>query len=117
MFRPRKFIMTLFTNNESKQGNSSQQRLWDEEISGYRRIALQFVRLAVSTWHLIIQRNHPTFNVYSTTLWSMHSLLRTAAYESVTKSALRRMRTATEVLINTIFIVLVRSDVKLLVIV
>jgi S-adenosylmethionine decarboxylase len=48
-FKPRKFIMTLFTNKESNNGKKSQQRLWNEEISGYRRNALQFVRLAVSS--------------------------------------------------------------------
>jgi hypothetical protein len=31
--------MTLFTNNESKQGNTSQQRLWNEGIFGYHRVA------------------------------------------------------------------------------
>jgi len=48
-FKPKKFIMTMFTNNESHNGKSSQQLLWNKEIPNYRRISLQFVRLAHDT--------------------------------------------------------------------
>ncbi|KAI6182352.1 S-adenosylmethionine decarboxylase proenzyme [Aphelenchoides bicaudatus] len=48
-FKPRNFIMTMFTTNESHNGKSSQNLLWNREIPNYHRVNLQFVRLAHDT--------------------------------------------------------------------
>jgi S-adenosylmethionine decarboxylase len=47
-FQPEKFMMTIFANAVSESGNETQIRLWNDEIPGYRRVNLQFVRLQVS---------------------------------------------------------------------
>ncbi|KAI6178782.1 S-adenosylmethionine decarboxylase proenzyme [Aphelenchoides besseyi] len=48
-FKPYKFIITLFSNSESRAGCGTQSRLWNEEIPGYRRLSLQFLRLQSET--------------------------------------------------------------------
>ncbi|VDL81274.1 unnamed protein product [Nippostrongylus brasiliensis] len=47
-FRPKKFLMTVFANDESKNGQLVQKQLWDYEIHGFKRTNVQFVRLEVS---------------------------------------------------------------------
>lgn len=53
IFRPNKFILTMFANELSTRGKDSQQEfLWDRDevlLVGYRRTNLQFVRLAHDT--------------------------------------------------------------------
>ncbi|WKX89378.1 hypothetical protein Q1695_008770 [Nippostrongylus brasiliensis] len=48
-FRPKKFLMTVFANDESKNGQLVQKQLWDYEIHGFKRTNVQFVRLETET--------------------------------------------------------------------
>ncbi|KAI6232953.1 S-adenosylmethionine decarboxylase proenzyme [Aphelenchoides fujianensis] len=48
-FKPRKFILTLFSNDESCSGRGTQARFWNEQIKGYCRASLQFLRLPNET--------------------------------------------------------------------
>lgn len=43
-------MMTVFANNSSLNGLGSQNRLWvEDELPGYRRLSIQFVRLRCDT--------------------------------------------------------------------
>uniref|UniRef100_A0A914DKP3 S-adenosylmethionine decarboxylase proenzyme n=1 Tax=Acrobeloides nanus TaxID=290746 RepID=A0A914DKP3_9BILA len=44
-FKPNKFLLTLFANEESSNGKDSQWKIWNQEIPGYKRTNLQFLRL------------------------------------------------------------------------
>jgi S-adenosylmethionine decarboxylase len=45
LYRPGRFILTLFANEQSAGAQKAQQRLWKEEIAGYRRLTVQMLRL------------------------------------------------------------------------
>jgi S-adenosylmethionine decarboxylase len=47
-FRPNKFLLTLFANEESSNAKESQSKIWNQEIPGYKRTNLQFLRLQVT---------------------------------------------------------------------
>lgn len=58
MYRPGRFILTLFANEQSIGAQKAQQRLWMEEILGYRRLTVQMLRLQVG----IFNSNEGTFS-------------------------------------------------------
>uniref|UniRef100_A0A0R3RFD3 S-adenosylmethionine decarboxylase proenzyme n=1 Tax=Elaeophora elaphi TaxID=1147741 RepID=A0A0R3RFD3_9BILA len=47
IFRPNKFLLTIFTNELSNEGKEVQKNLWDLKIRGCRRTNLQFLELSV----------------------------------------------------------------------
>lgn len=49
LFKPNKFLMTVFTNDLSTRGKEAQKCLWERDIVGYRRTNLQFLRLQHDT--------------------------------------------------------------------
>ncbi|KAI1730825.1 adenosylmethionine decarboxylase domain-containing protein [Ditylenchus destructor] len=48
-FKPNKFMITIFSNELSQTGRKAQQRIWNEEIPGYQRVNIQFLRLQYDT--------------------------------------------------------------------
>ncbi|KAI1709264.1 adenosylmethionine decarboxylase domain-containing protein [Ditylenchus destructor] len=48
-FKPNKFMITIFSNELSQMGRKAQQRIWNEEIPGYQRVNIQFLRLQYDT--------------------------------------------------------------------
>uniref|UniRef100_A0A7E4ZXU5 adenosylmethionine decarboxylase n=1 Tax=Panagrellus redivivus TaxID=6233 RepID=A0A7E4ZXU5_PANRE len=48
-FKPREFLMTVFANDISKSGTETQLMLWNQDIPGYTRTSLQFLRLQYDT--------------------------------------------------------------------
>ncbi|VDN83674.1 unnamed protein product [Brugia pahangi] len=49
IFRPNKFLLTIFTNELSNEGKEVQKNLWDLKICGCRRTNLQFLELPTET--------------------------------------------------------------------
>ncbi|CAB3407387.1 unnamed protein product [Caenorhabditis bovis] len=49
VFKPKKILMTVFSDDVSAKGKDAQQQLWDRELPGYRRSSIQFVRLEMET--------------------------------------------------------------------
>ncbi|VDM07367.1 unnamed protein product [Wuchereria bancrofti] len=49
IFRPNKFLLTIFTNELSNEGKEVQRNLWDLKICGCRRTNLQFLELPTET--------------------------------------------------------------------
>jgi len=48
-FKPNKFMITIFANELSPNGKEVQLRIWNQEIPGYKRTNLQFLRLQYDT--------------------------------------------------------------------
>uniref|UniRef100_A0AC34EZE5 S-adenosylmethionine decarboxylase proenzyme n=1 Tax=Panagrolaimus sp. ES5 TaxID=591445 RepID=A0AC34EZE5_9BILA len=48
-FQPNEFLMTIFANDESEMGSKTQLMLWNQDIPGYKRTSLQFLRLQYDT--------------------------------------------------------------------
>ncbi|VDK46843.1 unnamed protein product [Anisakis simplex] len=49
IFKPSKFLITVFTNEISSKGKDIQQNLWERDIVGYRRVNVQYLRLQNET--------------------------------------------------------------------
>ncbi|VDM43819.1 unnamed protein product [Toxocara canis] len=49
IFKPNKFLLTVFANERSIKGKETQQNLWEREITGYKRVNLQYLRLQHET--------------------------------------------------------------------
>uniref|UniRef100_A0A915DWN3 S-adenosylmethionine decarboxylase proenzyme n=1 Tax=Ditylenchus dipsaci TaxID=166011 RepID=A0A915DWN3_9BILA len=48
-FKPNKFMVTIFSNELSPNGQETQERIWKHDIPGYKRTNLQFLRLQYDT--------------------------------------------------------------------
>lgn len=48
LFRPNRIILTVFSNDLSANGKETQMRIWNNELPGYVRTNLQFLRLQVA---------------------------------------------------------------------
>jgi len=48
-FRPGKFLITLFANDLSENGKKAQLKFWHKNLTGYRRVNLQFLQLQYDT--------------------------------------------------------------------
>uniref|UniRef100_F1L3Z4 S-adenosylmethionine decarboxylase proenzyme n=2 Tax=Ascaris TaxID=6251 RepID=F1L3Z4_ASCSU len=49
IFKPSKFLLTVFANERSIKGKEAQQNLWERDIAGYKRSDLQYLRLQHET--------------------------------------------------------------------
>uniref|UniRef100_A0A0N5AUR1 S-adenosylmethionine decarboxylase proenzyme n=1 Tax=Syphacia muris TaxID=451379 RepID=A0A0N5AUR1_9BILA len=49
VFKPSKFLLTVFSNDFSAKGKETQQSLWECPISGYRRANVQLLKLEFET--------------------------------------------------------------------
>ncbi|KAF7634930.1 hypothetical protein Mgra_00005674 [Meloidogyne graminicola] len=45
IYRPSRFILTLFASKFSFEARASQQRFWKEELDGYKQVSVQMLRL------------------------------------------------------------------------
>jgi len=48
-FQPNEFLMTVFANDKSKSAIDTQLELWNQDLPGYRRASVQFLRLQYDT--------------------------------------------------------------------
>jgi S-adenosylmethionine decarboxylase len=48
-FQPNEFLLTIFANDISENGGETQLKLWNQNIPGYQRTSLQFLRLQFDT--------------------------------------------------------------------
>ncbi|CAD5206127.1 unnamed protein product [Bursaphelenchus okinawaensis] len=48
-FKPNSFMLTLFSNEQSRHGKMVQNRLWQENIPGYERTSLQYMHVGYDT--------------------------------------------------------------------
>lgn len=49
LFKPNKFLMTVFANELSIEGKETQQCLWERPVAGYKRVNVQLMKLEYET--------------------------------------------------------------------
>ncbi|KAE9555276.1 hypothetical protein FO519_001527 [Halicephalobus sp. NKZ332] len=64
-FKPNEFLMTVFANDKSISAVDTQLELWNQDLPGYRRASLQFLRLQYDTlvYAQYVRRDAPKMKI------------------------------------------------------